>query len=66
MLTKMINLKETETSAILLDREIAVKNENIFTTFLVKEKLQGIQHAKYYLGVTYFVLLTVLSISIFV
>lgn len=66
MLTKMINLKETETSAILLDREIAVKNENIFTTFQVKEKFQGIQQAKYYLGVTYFVLLTVLSISIFV
>lgn len=66
MFTKMINLKETETSAILLDREIAVKNENIFTTFQVKEKLQGIQHAKYYLGVTYFVLLSVLSISIFV
>lgn len=65
MLSKTSPVQNIESSELLFEEAVVDNPQNIFSNYLEKIKSQDIEQVKIYLGMAYFLLVSVLSFSLF-
>lgn len=65
MLSKTSPVQNLDSNELLLEEAVVENPQNILSNYLEKIKSQDIEQVKIYLGMAYFILVTVLSFSLF-